>query len=61
MKLLLPVAFIAGMFTMSAMSQTSDPPVELGAVNWNRDLDAARQQSDRSGKPVLVLFQEVPG
>ncbi|NNC90828.1 MAG: hypothetical protein HKN82_20430 [Akkermansiaceae bacterium] len=36
-------------------------PVELGAVRWSRDLDAALASSAKSGKPVLLLFQEVPG
>ena len=36
-------------------------PVELGQVAWGRDLEQARSRSDQSGKPVLVLFQEVPG
>lgn len=39
----------------------SNNPVEIGLVNWNRDLDAALAQSDSSGKPAFVLFQEVPG
>ena len=61
MKLLLPVAFLAGVCAMSVLTKTADPPVELGAVQWERDLEAAKQISADSGKPVLVLFQEVPG
>ncbi|NOT34652.1 MAG: hypothetical protein HOP12_10855 [Candidatus Eisenbacteria bacterium] len=34
---------------------------ELGAVRWGRDLNAALAQSRASGKPVAVLFDEVPG
>jgi hypothetical protein len=34
---------------------------ELGKVTWLRDLEVALQQSRASGKPVLVLFDEVPG
>lgn len=34
---------------------------ELGAVRWLRDFDAALAESRRTGKPVLVLFDEVPG
>jgi hypothetical protein len=43
--------------------QPVDPqqPVELGAVHWSRDLDAGKAESAKSGKPLLVLFQEVPG
>ena len=42
-------------------SQTATNPVEVGHVNWGRDFDAALEMSAESGKPVLVLFQEVPG
>ena len=34
---------------------------EYGAVHWGRDLDAALVQSRQSGKPVFLLFTEVPG
>lgn len=36
-------------------------PMEVGLVQWGRDLDEALQASDESGKPVFALFQEVPG
>lgn len=36
-------------------------PIELGRVPWLRDYDAAIKQAKDSGKPILVLFQEVPG
>ena len=36
-------------------------PVEVGQVEWRRDLDQAVNESATTGKPVLVLFQEVPG
>ncbi|MEM1107904.1 MAG: VPGUxxT family thioredoxin-like (seleno)protein, type 2 [Planctomycetota bacterium] len=39
----------------------ADNPIEVGYVTWGRDLDAAYARSAASGKPVLVLFQEVPG
>lgn len=34
---------------------------ELGQVHWLRDLDTGRAESQKSGKPILLLFQEVPG
>ncbi len=34
---------------------------ELGKVAWFRDYDFAMQESARTGKPVLLQFQEVPG
>ena len=39
----------------------SSQPIELGQVHWLRDLDAGRTESQKSGKPILILFQEVPG
>lgn len=38
-----------------------DQPVELGLVHWERDHDAAFARAARESKPVLLLFQEVPG
>ncbi|MBK8556986.1 MAG: thioredoxin family protein [Lewinellaceae bacterium] len=42
---------------------STDPgnPVELGDVHWLRDLDTGMKQASLSGKPLLILFQEVPG
>lgn len=34
---------------------------ELGSVKWQRDLAAAKKSSQASGKPLMLLFQEVPG
>lgn len=45
-------------FQESAMQEKN---VEVGLVNWGRDLDKACGLSRSTGKPVLVLFQEVPG
>jgi len=42
-------------------SQTAENPIEVGDVHWGRDFEAALKMSAESGKPVLVLFQEVPG
>ena len=36
-------------------------PVEVGDVRWGRDFEDALERSAEEGKPVLVLFQEVPG
>ncbi|MEM9237088.1 MAG: VPGUxxT family thioredoxin-like (seleno)protein, type 2 [Verrucomicrobiota bacterium] len=45
------------------VSCSADPKqaIETGKVEWMRDLDAALENSQRSGKPVFALFQEVPG
>lgn len=36
-------------------------PKELGAVAWRRDFRAAEQEARRVGRPLLILFDEVPG
>ena len=41
--------------------QAEQNSVEVGNVHWGRNFDAALKMSAESGKPVLVLFQEVPG
>ena len=40
---------------------TTENPVEVGDVHWGRDFDASLRRSAEEGKPVLVLFQEIPG
>jgi len=40
---------------------TPQNPIEVGDVRWGRDFDAASENSARTGKPLLILFQEVPG
>lgn len=36
-------------------------PVELGKVRWNRSFEKATKLAARSERPILLLFQEVPG
>ncbi|MBX2800776.1 MAG: hypothetical protein KTR31_24050 [Myxococcales bacterium] len=38
-----------------------DNPEELGRVSWNRGFAEAKQLAKTQGKPLLVLFDEVPG
>lgn len=49
--------------TLSAQTRTvvKDQRTELGKVSWFRDYDEALSESARTNKPVLILFQEVPG
>jgi hypothetical protein len=47
--------------TLTALAGRVEQPVELGQVKWRRDFDAGLAESKRTGKPVLLLFQEVPG
>jgi hypothetical protein len=46
---------------LTFLSQSRANPVEIGAVNWQRDFKTACAQSRESGKPIFLLFQEVPG
>ena len=41
--------------------ETIKNPIEVGDVRWGRDFDAASANSAKTGKPLLVLFQEIPG
>ena len=43
----------------SVLAQTN--PVELGNVHWLRSYDDAQLKSKTEGKPILILFQEIPG
>jgi hypothetical protein len=57
---------LATALAIAAASPASASPglpdaVELGSVTWGADPDAAREQSAEDGRPVFLLFQEVPG
>lgn len=53
---MIPLAFI---LVLSA--SPAPAPDELGNVRWGRDFETARTEAARTGRPMLVLFQEVPG
>ena len=59
--------YLTGIFLMlvaisqSQAEEVSKNPIEVGSVEWGRDLDVALATSKETDKPVLVLFQEVPG
>ncbi|MFT7663844.1 MAG: hypothetical protein ACI87A_002071 [Planctomycetota bacterium] len=40
---------------------TLENPVELGLVKWGRDFGGAQKAAADSKKPILLLFQEIPG
>lgn len=46
---------------LKVITEAPQQPVEIGLVPWGRDLEAAQKESADSGKPILLLFQEVPG
>ena len=41
--------------------RTEKKPVELGKVRWLRDLEEGKTKAKTEKKPVLIMFQEVPG
>ncbi|MFK7806616.1 MAG: thioredoxin family protein [Saprospiraceae bacterium] len=51
--------------TLDAYAQKKTNPSnqseELGTVSWYRSYDDALKLSEKEDKPVLILFQEVPG
>ena len=61
MSKLIFLAYFVIQSVSPAIAQPSSHPIELGKVQWLRDYDEAVQQSATTGKPVFLLFQEVPG
>lgn len=59
MPLILPLTLAATL--VGAAPTPVEPPVELGDVAWTTDLDAAQEVSGETGRPVFMLFQEIPG
>lgn len=59
----LAVISIASGALASATEAASAKPghPELGKVSWRRGYTGAREESKRTGLPLLVLFDEVPG
>ena len=55
---LMPLVFA---LEVAQASSSGGNPVEAGDVRWGRDISAALEQSAESGRPVFVLFQEIPG
>ncbi|MEM7009605.1 MAG: VPGUxxT family thioredoxin-like (seleno)protein, type 2 [Thermodesulfobacteriota bacterium] len=48
-------------FDVADLGSVKDSPVELGQVKWIRDFDKGTKEAKAQNKPLLVLFQEVPG
>ncbi len=56
----LTVLFVTLLLATGAVLAVSNP-VEVGDVRWGRDFEGALARSAESTRPVLVLFQEIPG
>lgn len=51
----------SSLFVSCTTAEQRTQPVETGKVSWERNLDVALKTSKKCGKPVFLLFQEVPG
>lgn len=55
------ISLLFTLFLTGCQADNRGNPVEVGNVSWGRDYPAALKASSVSGKPVFLLFQEVPG
>jgi hypothetical protein len=55
------IMLLTAFLIMAVSVEANENPIEVGSVHWGRDLDKAFTTSDETGRPVFVLFQEVPG
>jgi hypothetical protein len=55
------ILILTAFLMMTLSVQANENPIEVGSVHWGRDLDKALIISNETGRPVFVLFQEVPG
>jgi len=53
--------YLSLLFSYFFVTNSDGQHIELGEVTWHRDLDAATIKSQDEGKPIFILFQEVPG
>jgi hypothetical protein len=49
------------LFLFPFILHAQNNPIELGDVHWLRSWDEAEAKSKKEGKPILLLFQEIPG
>ena len=55
------LALALAVFVTAGASVLAQQPRELGKVAWERDFESAKEKAAAAGKPILLLFQEVPG
>ena len=55
------IAWLAALGAAALAGAQRTNPVELGRVAWLRNFDQAHAAAATSNKPILLLFQEVPG
>ncbi|MAS95173.1 MAG: hypothetical protein CMO55_18405 [Verrucomicrobiales bacterium] len=52
---------IAILYYLPTIACSGERRIEVGEVDWKRDWEAGFVEAAETGKPVFVLFQEVPG
>jgi hypothetical protein len=52
---------LASLLLSAPLAHAEPAARELGDIHWGRNLEQGLAMSQQSGKPVLILFQEVPG
>jgi len=57
MKLLITLATLI----LCSCQSAANPPVEIGTVKYRESLKTALTESKKTGKPIFLLFQEIPG
>lgn len=59
--MLLGAAALVGVLVLAAQAEENARPREFGQVEWIRTIDAGVSKAETAKKPILLLFQEVPG
>ncbi len=60
-SIFLAVSIISFGFSNEERLEYTNTHDELGTVDWLRDFETAKDLSVKEQKPILILFQEVPG
>ncbi len=56
-----PSRLLATFALTAAVAAQNGPTTEFGLIGWQRDFAAAKAAAKNAKKPLLLLFQEVPG
>ena len=61
-KIVTPLLGALMIFSLAvAVGDDPDEIPEIGNVSWSSDLQSAKKDSAKTGRPVFLLFQEIPG
>ena len=61
-QIVTPLVGVFVIFSLAyAVVDDPDEIPEIGNVSWSSDLESAKQKSAKTGRPVFLLFQEIPG